>query len=507
MAKTSLSRREFLELSAKAAGAAAVVGSGVLGSADWLHAQPSAGPTSGGMSEEQLQSVLGELVADIRKKAPYASGLYTEFSGLTVSTFNGEKSGQPFPKNAGVVFRAYDGASFREVATSTVTRDGLRRAAKELKDGIKTVATNASAIPEDEPAEMSFVSTGYVAPDAISQEGWRTRANELYAMIKESDSRIVSASGAVRGFWNRKIFVDENRKLRQSTLRAGVRCFAFAKDGDHSGRTFFQNLNYGELDVAELSQERLAMLVAELNATFGAGRIPPGEYRIVTTPAITGLLAHESFGHGVEYDQFIKGRARAAQFLGKRVSPEFVQIYDDPSYDGQNGSYFFDDEGMGSKSTQIMRDGIFERPITDLFSSMAGNAERTPNGRRQSYAHKAYARMSNTFFGRGETPVTDVIGAVDDGILVEGFSSGMEDPHGWGIQLTCRLGHEIKNGELTGKTYAPIGVGGYVPDILGSITHVGDDFELDPGTCGKGHKEYVPVGSGGPHMAMTAKLS
>ena len=46
----------------------------------------------------------------------------------------------------------------------------------------------------------------------------------------------------------------------------------------------------------------------------------------------------------------------------------------------------------------------------------------------------------------------------------------MEDPQGWGIQVTCHYGHEIKNGRITGKMYAPIGITGYVPDVLASVT-------------------------------------
>ena len=34
----------------------------------------------------------------------------------------------------------------------------------------------------------------------------------------------------------------------------------------------------------------------------------PGEYEIITSPEVTGLIAHEAFGHGVEMDMFVKNR-------------------------------------------------------------------------------------------------------------------------------------------------------------------------------------------------------
>ncbi len=82
----------------------------------------------------------------------------------------------------------------------------------------------------------------------------------------------------------------------------------------------------------------------------------------------------------------------------------------------------------------------------------------------------------------------------------------MEDPMGWGIQITAHYGEEIVNGERTGRLFAPVGITGYVPDVLRSISAIGSDFELWAGTCGKGHKEMVPVSTGGPHLRMKARL-
>jgi len=188
------------------------------------------------------------------------------------------------------------------------------------------------------------------------------------------------------------------------------------------------------------------------------------------------------------------------------VAPDIVSIWDDPTRAGANGTYYFDDEGWEARPTAIVEGGVFHRPITDLFSSFSGDARRTGNGRRESFANKAYARMSNTFFGSGDTSVEEMVGTLEDGVYLDGFQSGIEDPHGWGIQLTCNRAYEIRNGRRTGRVFSRIGVTGYVPDILASITHVGNDVALVPGTCGKGHKEFVPVAAGGPHMRFTAQL-
>jgi TldD protein len=224
------------------------------------------------------------------------------------------------------------------------------------------------------------------------------------------------------------------------------------------------------------------------------------------SPGVSGVTCHESFGHGVETDMFLKERARAAHFIDQTVGSPLVNIFDDPSQPGGFGSYFFDDEGQMASPTQIVEGGLFRRGITDLYSATALNIPRSANGRRQDYSRKAYARMSNTYFGAGTSSLDEMLAQVDHGIYLDKWSSGMEDPQGWGIQVTCHYGHEIKGGKITERVFAPIGISGFVPDVLQSITAVGKEWRLEAGNCGKGHKEIVPVASGGPHLLLKARL-
>jgi TldD protein len=131
---------------------------------------------------------------------------------------------------------------------------------------------------------------------------------------------------------------------------------------------------------------------------------------------------------------------------------------------------------------------------------------RTANGRRQDATRKAYARMSNTFFTAGEDSVESLIGGVKRGLYLRKLTHGMEDPKGWGIQLVAHIGEEIEDGRLTGRLHSPAAITGYVPEVLGSVDGVANDFFAGTGTCGKGHKEFIPVSTGGPHIRFTARL-
>jgi TldD protein len=54
---------------------------------------------------------------------------------------------------------------------------------------------------------------------------------------------------------------------------------------------------------------------------------------------------------------------------------------------------------------------------------------------------------------------------------------------------------------------SPVGITGYVPDVLASVDGVASDFIVDPGACGKGFKEFVPISTGGPHIRFRARLA
>src|SRR6185295_16117264 len=111
--------------------------------------------------------------------------------------------------------------------------------------------------------------------------------------------------------------------------------------------------------------------------------------------------------------------------------------------------------------------------------------------------------MTNTYFAPGKSKPADLIASVEDGIYLRYATNGMEDPQGWGIQCEGLWAQEIKNGKLTDKIYSPVIMTGFVPDLLQSVSLVGNDRVISGlGMCGKGHKEWVKNTTGGPHLKM-----
>ena len=170
-------------------------------------------------------------------------------------------------------------------------------------------------------------------------------------------------------------------------------------------------------------------------------------------------------------------------------------------------SYFFDDDGVLAGDTQIIKNGILVGGLCDQTSAAQLHCSPTGNGRRESHTHKAYSRMTNTFFERGSDKLEDMIASIKHGYMLFETNNGMEDPKNWAIQCTAEYGIEIVDGVLTDNYVSPVVMSGYVPDLLKSITMISDGMEVEgAGMCGKGYKEWVRVSDGGPALKARVKL-
>jgi len=451
-----------------------------------------------------LREGLGTLVQRIEQTAPYGAALLSTRQSFRITVDNREERVIETPPSMGSVLTAFDGTTLHEKAVGGFDRRQVERGARDLLAGISL--TNGKVIDPGPEHKGEFITAAKIPASSLTIQEKLERCREIHRRMSNKDPRIVNVRILYNEFTDQSVFRNRTADLAQRVDRVILYVFIFVQDERGMRYNWLGHGGTGGWEVLTFSDEELQDLVDKTVALLSAERIEPGEYTVVTAPGVTGTIVHESFGHGVETDMFVKERARAAQFIDQVVGSPLVNIWDDPSYPGVMGSYFFDDEGMLASPTQIVENGVFRRGITDLYSATQLGIPRSANGRRQDYSRKAYARMSNTFFASGTTPVEDLISQVDRGIYVDKWSSGMEDPQGWGIQVTCHYGHEIRSGRITERMFAPIAISGYLPEVLQSISAVGSDMKFDAGGCGKGHKEIIRVSSGGATLLLKARL-
>ena len=225
---------------------------------------------------------------------------------------------------------------------------------------------------------------------------------------------------------------------------------------------------------------------------------PAGATTVVLAPGWPGILLHEAVGHGLEGDFNRKGTSAFSGRLGQKVASELVSVVDDGTIPNRRGSLNVDDEGTPTGRTVLIEKGVLVGYMQDRLNARLMGMRPTGNGRRESYAHPAMPRMTNTFMLAGEDDPDDILRSVKRGLYAVTFGGGQVDITNGKFVFSANEAWLIEDGRVTVpvKGASLIGAG---PEALTRVTRVGRDLALDEGvgTCGK-DGQSVPVGVGLP---------
>lgn len=454
-----------------------------------------------------------QAVETLERLAPFASAYARRNAGTQVRVDSASVACTPLAPDAGFTLSAWTGDRFLEVSSDDPCPEAVRDLTHRLADRIRRAPVDWDRrIQPHDRLERSFEHPMADDPRAIAAADKIDAARALRAAVLRAQ-QAKEAVGMVGDVHADIVYVDRTRRLHQHLHRVRQICMGVFADGAHQAQLHAGREAIGGWERLADPAAVAAEVVRDGPRILGAPRIPdPGEHLCVFDGHFAGIFAHEAFGHGTEQDLFLKDRARGAEYLGRRVASDLVDMYDDPA-NGWAASYFFDDEGTLAAPTRIVEKGVLVAGINDRHShaelARRGLAVgKTANGRREAYDHKPYTRMTNTFFGPGAATTAELIAGVPRGYLLTHPSNGMEDPKGWGIQLEGAMAEEIADGRLTGRVFSPVVVTGSVPRLLQSVDGVGREVvEASLGTCGKGYKEWVKVTDGGPALRLRAVIA
>ena len=399
----------------------------------------------------------------------------------------------------------------------------------ELAQGLSP-ELQAQLPPSLHPAtEVTFGVRCAQLPDATSMQDLSTLSRDLRTSLQRraSDTMAANPDAGYQPFADIvvmarqqvtvNVFVDRQKNIAQVLPTTLFYAMAASSLG-HTSREIMGGL--GGLEIAMFSEQQQQHLIELGFKLAQAEKLVPGRYPIITGPDVTGVIAHEAFGHTQEGDTWMKGRSIAKDLHEQhiRVGNDQASIVNQANVfamgdeeHGTNGSYFFDHEGALARSQTILDRGHLSAPMTDLTSALHFNAPRTANGKRESWRRPLMTRQTNTYFTPGDKSVDALIGMVDYGFLAMQANGGMEDPKGGSLTAGTSYLEEIKDGALTGRLFLGP-AGGHIElsdpvfDLLDKIVAKSSTNNPDGvpenkyGGCGKYHKEVVAAGCGGPFI-------
>lgn len=452
-------------------------------------------------SYDQIFTSFEEISNNFKRSNQYFDILYDSFSSVFIDKSPFAEDISVNVKTSGIVARTFDG-TWKEIALDDFSK------LNNVTEKLPKVVNKGEEIAEFEGWKLDKEIKPKINPKEVSIEDKLKKIRYISNFVQNYDKRIVLCKIKYMETETTRIFVNnEGCQLRQVIPRTRLFIYPIVKEGmkidfDH----FLTDGIVGFEIFDELTDNKLEQIANTSLEMLNAKKPPSGKFPVIVDPGMAGIIAHESFGHGLEADQVLRERSYLKEKLNKQVASDICVICDTPNTEDVLGFYFFDDEGIRAGKNVLVENGILKNFIYDRRSASVLNGDPQGNGRRQSYAHIVHPRMSNTYFEPGDYDLEEMISEIKVGVMVNHAYFGMEDPIGGGLQCMSKKGYLVENGEKT-QLLRSIALTGYVLDVLQNIDAISKDpTHLDGGVCGKGQADYVPVSDGGSYLKIKEVL-
>ncbi|MHA7646991.1 TldD/PmbA family protein [Nitrosopumilus sp. S4] len=308
---------------------------------------------------------------------------------------------------------------------------------------------------------------------------------------------------------NSRYFVNsEGSHIKQNYTDVVVDMIATAHEG---GLTQSVNITEGgrggieQLTTKDKIQNSADSISKRASSLIKAKPVKEEKATVVMNPDFVSLLTHEILGHPSEADRVMgkemawAGGAWWKGKLGKRIGSEHLNVFDDPTIKESLGWYEFDDEGVKTKKTYLVENGILKNHMQNRETAEFFNTVPTGNMRATNYRFMPLIRMACTCIGNGDRKVEEIIKDVKNGYLISNMKVPSIDMNRYNWSISCQYAQKIENGETTDLLRDVIVVG-TAPEFFESIDACGNDFTVRPITnCGKGDPmQSMIMGNGGP---------
>lgn len=360
--------------------------------------------------------------------------------------------------------------------TSDLAPDALARLVEEtLALARVTERDRYSGLPD--PAllarEVAELDLWDRAGHAVPLEAKVERARRAEAAALEADPRVRNSEGAE--FYDRHAQVAYASSagfagsFRASSFALSVTPVA-AADG-HMERDYWytSGRRLAGLEAPEAVGREAARRACR---RLGARKLPTCEVPVVFDPETAASLLR-ALAVAASGPSLYRGTSFLAGRLGARLAPASVTVVDDPLLRGALASRPFDGEGLQSRRTVLVEQGVLRSYLLDTYSARRLGLQPTAHAAREDGGGVTVG-CTNLYVEPGPFSPTEIIRSVDAGLYVTELI-------GFGVNFVTgdysrgAVGLWIEGGELA-YPVEEITVAGNLLDMLAGIEMVGNDL-------------------------------
>lgn len=445
-----------------------------------------------------MQKVLSEALS---KGGDYADLFFEHTFSNNISLRDGEVNRTSSNIDFGVGIRVVVGDQTGYAYVENTTIEDMLRAARTAA----SIADQQKSQPNIEIKPTHFNNFYKIKRSwqDISVKDKKEYVQKLNDRIFELDNRVIKASISLNDATSYILFFNSEGILTWDYRPMAILSASCTMEQNgtiesgYSSRAYRKGFEFLENNLIEtLAQEAIQKTALMFEAIKPKG----GEMPVVMGAGGSGILLHEAIGHAFEADFNRKNVSIFSDQLGKQICNPLINVVDDGTLEYARGAINFDDEGVESQKTYIVKNGVLESYLHDRISAKHYGVHPTGNGRRQSFRFAPMPRMRVTYMEAGNMQEEEMIANVKNGVYVDNFTNGQVQIGAGDFTFFVKTGYLIENGKLT-TPIKDINIIGNGPKALADITMVGSNLKIDEGawTCGK-DGQGVPVGQGLPSV-------
>jgi PmbA protein len=207
---------------------------------------------------------------------------------------------------------------------------------------------------------------------------------------------------------------------------------------------------------------------------LGARKVKTAKVPIVFEHTVAGSLVGNIF-EAVNGDSVYRGASFLSGKLGEKVAGDNVNVVDDGTMPGGFGTSPFDSEGVPSRKTVVIENGVLKSYLLNTYTAKKLKLQTTGNASR-GLAGTPGIGPGNFFLQPGKKTLQEMVAEIKEGLFVTEFL-------GFGVNLVTgdfsrgASGLWIENGELTFPV-EEITVAGNLKDMFFNISEIGGDLQF-----------------------------
>ncbi len=223
------------------------------------------------------------------------------------------------------------------------------------------------------------------------------------------------------------------------------------------------------------SPEEIGKIAAQRTLRrLGARKVKTARVPIVFERTVAGALINHIF-EAVNGDSIYRGASFLTGKLNQKIAGDNINVVDDGTMRGGFGTSPFDSEGVPSRKTVVVENGMLKSYLLNTYTAKKLNLQTTGNASR-GLAGTPGIGPGNFFLKPGTKTPEEIIAGIKEGLFVTEFL-------GFGVNLVTgdfsrgASGLWIQNGELTFPV-EEITVAGNLKEMLCNISEIGNDLEF-----------------------------